>query len=258
MIKKTRKLIVGNWKMNPLSLEEVKEITDAVKRTIKKTKQVTAVLCPPAVFLAEVTRAVQNTKDVYTGGQNTFTEAQGSFTGEVSPMMLASVGAGYVIIGHSERRKMGETDEQISAKVRLALEAGLSVIVCVGESVRDAQVKYLEVVSGQIKSAFAGVTVKQLPQMIVAYEPVWAIGKDSKGPMTPRDLYEMTIFIKKVLSELYEQKIAMKTQILYGGSVNAETSAGLVKEGEVSGLLVGRESINPEGFAGILRAVDAL
>jgi triosephosphate isomerase len=257
-IKKNKKLIVGNWKMNPLSLEEAKEITDAIKRTIKKTKHVTAVLCPPALFLNDISRSVAETTNLYTGGQDAFWETQGSFTGEISPMMLASLGAGYVILGHSERRKQGETDDRISAKIRLALEAGLSVIVCVGESVRDVHAKYLEVIQLQIKSAFEGISVKQLPQMIVAYEPVWAIGKDSKGPMTPRDVHEMTIFIKKVLSELYDQKVAMKTVILYGGSVNAETASALVRDGEVSGLLVGRESVSPEGFSGILRAVDAL
>lgn len=257
-MKKTKKLIVGNWKMNPLSLDEAKEIVSAVKRTIKKTKNVEAVLCPPAVFLSEVVSATKKVSGVYVGGQNAYLEPQGSFTGEVSPMMLASLGAGYVILGHSERRKLGETDSQISAKIRLALEAGLTAILCIGESVRDDHAKYLEVIKTQLKSAFEGIPSKQLPQMIVAYEPVWAIGQNSKGPMTPRDLHEMTIFIKKVLSELYDQKSAMKTIILYGGSVNAETAASLVKEGEVSGLLVGRESVSPEGFSGILLAVDTI
>lgn len=257
-IKNTKKLIVGNWKMNPLSLDEAKEIVSATKRTIGKTRNVTAVLCPPALFVSDVSRSIAKTANLYTGGQDAFWEASGSFTGEISPMMLASLGVGYVILGHSERRKRGETDAQISSKVRLALEAGLSVIICIGESIRDAHANYLEIIKTQLTSAFTEVSLKQLPQMIVAYEPVWAIGKDSKGPMTPRDLHEMTIFIKKVLSEIYDQKTAMKTQILYGGSVNAETAGDLVRDGEVSGLLVGRESVSPEGFSGILQVVDAL
>lgn len=257
-MKKTKKLIVGNWKMNPVSLDEAKDIVSVTKRTMTKTKNITTVLCPPAVFLSDVSRAVAGSTNVYTGGQDAFWEAQGSFTGEISPMMLASLGAGYVILGHSERRKKGESDEQISSKLRLSLEAGLMVILCIGETVRDEQVKYLEVISTQIKKAFATVTAKQLSTVVVAYEPVWAIGKDSKGPMTPRDVYEMTIFIKKVIAELYGQKSAMQMVILYGGSVNAESAPALVRDGEVAGLLVGRESISPEGFSAILRVVDAL
>ena len=256
--KKTKKLIVGNWKMNPLSIDEAKEIVTSTKRAVQKATRTHVVLCPPTVFISDVVKTTFHTPRLSVGGQDAFWESYGSYTGSVSPMMLASVGAGYVILGHSERRALGETELQISAKILLALEAGLTVIVCVGESVRDDHGRYLEVIRQQITSAFIKVTVKQLPNVVVAYEPIWAIGKESKGPMTPRDLHEMTIFIKKVLSERYSQKVAMQTVILYGGSVTADTAATLVKEGEVSGLLVGRESINPEGFSNIIKVVDAL
>jgi triosephosphate isomerase len=255
MAKKQQKIIAGNWKMNPNSVEEVKRIFNSVKAKTMKAKNIFTIVCPPFPYIAQCKKLFAGDY-MAVGAQDVYYEYSGSFTGEVSAEMIASVGATYVIIGHSERRKMGETDDIVAQKTNAALKSGLKTIVCIGEGERDLQGGYLELLKNQIKQSLAKVERRYMKNVIIAYEPVWAIG--AKEAMTPADLYEMTIFIKKVLSDIYGQEDGKKTKILYGGSVTFRNAKDIVAIGKVDGLLVGRESINAEGFGEIIKVVDEI
>jgi len=249
---KSKILVVGNWKMNPVSYDESKRIFSSIKTFSKKLKKTSVVMCPPSVFAANFRPG----SNVSLGVQNVYSEDSGSFTGEISSPMVQSIGCNYVIVGHSERRKSGETDEIISLKVASVIKNGLKAIVCVGETSRDDQGEYLGILKEQIKNSLQKVQKKNLSEVIIAYEPVWAIG--STEAMTPEKVHEMSIFIKKILTDIFGQEEAVKVPILYGGSVNFRNASDIVSLGEVQGLLVGRESVNPPGFIEILKAIDLL
>jgi triosephosphate isomerase len=250
-----KKLIVGNWKMNPTTLEEARRIFRSTKNSAKKLTSVNVVVCPPFVYIPPLLNS-QREATVGIGAQDAYFQEQGSFTGEISPIMLKKFGVQYVIIGHSERRAQGDTDEIVSKKTVLALEAGLTVIVCVGEKERDDQGSHLDILKQQIKDSLNKVPKKFVSKLIVAYEPVWAIG--AKEAMEPAIVHEMSLFVKKTLSDLYGHDEAVSTPILYGGSVNFRNAGDIIVKGEVDGLLVGRESVNSDGFSELLKAVDAL
>lgn len=254
-----RKIIVGNWKMNPVTLVEAHGIFSKIKKVAQNLDTTQVVMCPPFVYLAKFLPAKTGVKvkpTVSVGAQNVFHEPQGAHTGEVSAPMLKDLGVTHVIVGHSERRAAGETDEVVSKKVLAVLEAGMHPILCVGEAVHDAQGLYLETLKNQIKNSLAKVPKKLLGQIIVAYEPIWAIG--AKEPMEAAVIEEMAIFIKKVLSDLSDRDNAISTPILYGGSINFRNAPDIMVRGKVDGLLVGRESVNTPGFIELLKAVDVL
>ncbi|MBI5126248.1 MAG: triose-phosphate isomerase [Candidatus Taylorbacteria bacterium] len=252
---KKRRYVIGNWKMNPQFPAEAKRIVDEVKKISKKLVRTSVVLLPPAAFLGQCLGTRGDT--IYdVGVQNIFYEESGSYTGEISADMVKNLGCTYVLAGHSERRKMGETDVVVAKKLASALRAGLTTVVCVGENERDSQGAYLEPLREQIQKSLEGIVRKDLKNLIIAYEPVWAIG--AKEAMTSALIYEMTIFIKKVLSDLFEQEDAVKVPILYGGSVNFRNAAEIISQGQVDGLLVGRESVNPPGFVELLKVVDEI
>jgi len=251
-VKKKRKIVVGNWKMNVVDVAEAKRVMTATKTAGSKLKNTDVVACPPFVFFG----SLKASPKVALGAQDVYFEERGSHTGEVSVPMLLSVAASHVIIGHCERRKMGETDAVVAEKVAAALKGGLTAVVCVGENVRDTQGDYLGFLREQIKGSFAKVQKKMLSALVVAYEPVWAIG--AAEAMTANDVHETTIFIKKTLSDMFGQDEALKIPILYGGAVNFRNAQDIIVGGEVDGLLVGRESVNPPGFAELLKAVDAI
>jgi triosephosphate isomerase len=256
-MKKQKKLIVGNWKMNPVSTAEAKSIAVGVKRGMKNIKKTQVVLCPPFVYLPVLSGVPTNS--LFLGAQNAHHEIFGSFTGEVSHNSLSQFKVGFVILGHSERRKpkegAGETDDLINKKVKSVVGDGMTAIICVGESVRDHNGDYLSVIKNQILQAIKDVPKKLLPHIVVAYEPIWAIG--AKEAMTPRDLHEMSIFIKKVLKD-YAGILADDIRILYGGSVDTVNAESLVRDGNVAGLLIGRQSLKPKDFIEIIKLVDGL
>lgn len=252
-MKKMKKLIVGNWKMNPVEVEDAKDIVKAVKRASGKLKRSQVVVCPPFVY----TSLFSKTKggNFFLGAQNANHEMSGSFTGEVSYSMLYQLGVRFVIVGHSERRKMGETDELVNRKVKSVVNSGMSAIICVGESTRDHNGDYLELIKKQIHTALTDVPKKILNQVVIAYEPIWAIG--STQAMGPRDLHEMSIYIKKVLNDMFG--IASDDiRIIYGGAVDSVNAENLIQEGNVSGFLVGRQSLVPKDFVEIMKAVDSI
>jgi len=251
-MKKQKLLIVGNWKMNPETGEKAKEIFQGTQKIVKTLKNTKVVVCPPFVYLSDLGK-INNSKIVL-GAQDMFWEKSGSFTGEISSNMLKK--ESYVILGHSERRNLGETDEMVSKKLISAIKAGLQPILCIGEKERDAHGDYLLFLRNQIINSLGKLQKRYLVDLIIAYEPVWAIGKTEAEAMKPTDIHEMTIFIKKVLSEKYDQKVATAVPILYGGSVGYKNAKDIIVLGEVQGLLVGHESLKVEKFSELLKNVD--
>jgi len=255
-MKKNKKLIVANWKMNPETVEKAKEIFRDTQKTAKDLKNTNVVICPPFVYLSDLEKISNG--GVILGAQDVFWEKSGSFTGEISPTMLKKEGEGYVIIGHSERRELGETDEMVAKKISTALKAGLRVVLCVGEKSRDDHGEYLHFLRAQIVNSLGKLQKRYLAKLVVAYEPVWAIGKSDDEAMKPEDVHTTTIFIKKVLSEVYTHKAIIDIPILYGGSVSKNNAVDIVRGGEIQGLLVGHESRQTDKFSQLLRSVDSL
>jgi triosephosphate isomerase len=252
---KRRKLVVGNWKMNPQTLEEARAIAAATKRAVKKVRGVDAVICPPFPFVSLFAKLE---KPLFLGAQDVFWEDSGSFTGEVSARMLAASGCSYVIVGHSERRAMGETDEMVSRKALAALKTDMRVIICVGEQTRDEHASYLEQLKNQIKDSLARVPKRLLSQVVIAYEPVWAIGKSYTDAMTGADMQQMSIFIQKVLADIYGKDEAAGVAILYGGSVAPINARDIISHGQVDGFLVGRQSLDGAAFSEIISIVGSV
>jgi triosephosphate isomerase len=249
-----KKIIVGNWKMNLMSFEEADQIFKFVKKTAENLSSTHVVICPPYPYIQKfISSDKKHTLGI--GAQNVFFE-QGAFTGEVSASILKDLGVTHVIVGHSERRMMGETDDVIAKKVQAVLEAGMHPILCVGESVRDQHLLYLEILKNQIKSSLSKTSKKFVEHLIIAYEPVWAIG--AKEAMDPSTIEEMAIFVKKVLADIFGYENGVKTPVLYGGSINFRNAPDIMTRGKVDGLLVGRESVNTPGFVELLKSVDAI
>jgi triosephosphate isomerase len=255
-MKTQKKLIVGNWKMNPRTVAEARKIFSAVKTASATLKKTEVVMCPPAVFLGDLAHG--GTGKCALGVQNIHFEKEGAFTGEISASMLVSMKVKYVILGHSERREMGETDDFIARKTYSALDEGLFVVLCIGEKERDSECVYLETLKEQIKASLFGVPEDLLPRLIIAYEPVWAIGANAKGVVTPEELLETVIYIRKVLAGIYDQTSAHAMKILYGGSADEKNAGSFVKEGGANGLLVGRASVDIKKFVAILKIADIL
>ena len=251
-----KKLIIGNWKMYPASIKDAKAKFSGIKKVASGLRNVQTVICPPSVYVGDLKKIISGHRCVL-GAQNIWIENEGAYTGEVSPAMLSSLGVHYVIVGHSERRAMGETDELISKKVVAGIKAGLTVVLCVGEKERDLDGEYLKLIAEQLTIALRGVSKKDLKQIVVAYEPVWAIGKYALRAATAEDALEASISIKKTLAGLYATA-ATEVPILYGGSVDAKNAEEFVTKSRVDGLLVGRTSLDVVVFTEILKKIGNL
>lgn len=236
--------------MNPQSLVEAKRIFSTFKKTKRDDKGVTVVFCPPFLYINDLYKSYSGNR-IFFGAQNLFWKEEGSYTGEVSAKMLQSVGAKFVIIGHSERRSLGENYSIISQKIITALKDGMHVVLCVGEPTRDINGKYLHILKDQILDSLNGFDIKFLKKIIIAYEPIWTIG-EGKTAIDTHDLYQTILFIKKQLIEKFGRKDSEAISVIYGGSVDAENSFSLIKEGGVDGFLVGRNSLNALEFANII------
>jgi triosephosphate isomerase (TIM) len=252
-----RILVVGNWKMNPSTLDEAKIIARKTRQGAQGLSSTEVVMCPPSVFISAVMASSVPSPHVYLGVQSVspYTE-EGPHTGEVGVHMLHDLNVTYVIAGHSEERSRGVTDEDVSKSVSAVVHEGMTAIVCVGERERDDSGTYLETLRQQIQNSLAGVEAKYVKNIIIAYEPIWAIG--ATEAMNPEQVYEMDIFVKKVCADIFGSDIALKIKVLYGGAVNAENAAAIISAGKVDGLLVGRESVHVEGFLELLKVIDSL
>jgi triosephosphate isomerase len=245
-----KKFVAGNWKMYTTAAT-AKQLAAGVVQGVGKDDRVTVAVCPPFPYLALVGEALRGSP-VALGAQNAYTEKEGAFTGEVSPWMLADVGCQYVILGHSERRhKLGEGDEFISRKVRAALAAGLRVILCVGETLEERQAHRTEaVLESQLRGSLAGVDT--LANVVLAYEPVWAIGTGVNA--TPQQAQEAHAFLRGRAAERFGAEAARDLVIQYGGSVKPDNAVTLLHEPDVDGALVGGASLKADQFLAIVRA----
>ena len=251
-----KKLIVANWKMNPGSTAEARVLFNRTKRAGSKLNKVETVICPPFPYLGLFPHA--GTTRVSLGAQDVFWANSVRVTGAVSPEMLKDLGVSYVIVGHSERRALGETNEVVSKKLKAVVVEGLTPILCIGETERDAEGGYFEVLKKQLVASLAGITRSQLRTLSIAYEPLWAIGKSAREAAEPHTIRETAIFIQKVLSDAFSGDIAELPSILYGGSAEEGNTAAILKEGGVSGLLVGHASLDAERFTKMLKIANAL
>lgn len=237
--------------MNPSSLHEAKKLTLDIKRSIRGIRKTQVVLCPPFVYISPL--STYSSSNLIIGAQNANHENFGSYTGEVSYSFLSQFKVGFVIVGHSERRKMGETDDLINKKVKAVVNEGMTAIVCIGESTRDHNGDYFDLIKNQILLALKDVSKKLLNHVVIAYEPIWAIG--AKEAMSPRDLHEMSIYIRKVLKDAFGV-FADDARIIYGGAVDRVNADSLIREGNVSGFLIGRQSLISKDFVEIIKYAE--
>jgi len=247
-----RPVVAGNWKMNPATAAEAVALTTAVERVAETLPSVTTVVCPPTIWLADVRRALPRSSPLAIGAQTMRAEERGAFTGETSPLMLAGV-ATFVILGHSERRQYdGETDEGVGRKVASAVAHGLRPIAAVGERADERRAGTTEsVVDRQLRAAIAGLDRLAGSGLVIAYEPVWAIGTGDAA--SADDAQEVAAQIRAILREM-DPGAADEIPIQYGGSVTPENAAELFAQPDIDGALVGGASLKPDAFAAILRA----
>jgi triosephosphate isomerase len=256
-MKKGKRIVAANWKMSPDTLQAAKQIFDPIKRSAARFKKVSIIVCPPTPFLSPLRSSYSGKKIVF-GAQDIFTESKGAHTGAVTASMMASVGASTIIVGHSERRVSGDTNDEVAKKLRLVFDAGLSAILCIGERERDHSGKYLAFIEEEIKSALSGIDLKTLGRLTIAYEPIFAIGKSADAALKPHDIHEMTLFIRRILSEKYDRDSAFRIPILYGGSVEVANAEGILRDGEVQGFLIGHASLDPAAFKEILSIAESV
>lgn len=244
------KYIIANWKAFVTTQKQAKALAQAFAK-VKAEKHREIILCPPSPFLFAFGSSRAYTK----GAQDVFWEKDGAYTGQTTLAMLVDAGVTHVIVGHSERRHFAlDSDEMVNRKVRAALKAGFTVVLCVGEKEREDPKAIPEIVGKQVITALADVPLNQLSALMIAYEPIWAIGTGVAD--TPNDAMSASLYIRKVVGELYTSKAALALRILYGGSVNRENAAAFMHQSGIDGVLVGRASANKEDFSAIIKSVD--
>ena len=246
-------IIAGNWKMNT-TLVEAQSLAEGIRQQVSGIGETEIVLIPPFPWLLAVGEIVSGS-NITVGAQNCYTEASGAFTGEVAAEMLADH-CSHVIVGHSERRHvLGETDELVAQKVRAVLRAGLNVILCVGETLDEREAGAAqETVQRQLNSALADLSDAKIDHVVIAYEPVWAIGTGVAASVS--DAQEMAAFVRKRVGEQFSSNVASQIRIQYGGSVNASNASELLGSPDIDGALVGGASLKADEFAAIIRAAS--
>ena len=249
-----KKLIAGNWKMHK-TVPEAQTLARQLADRLSDVNFADVAICPPFVDLYPVSLILREKESkIILGAQNMYPEPKGAFTGEISAEMLLSAGAKMVILGHSERRHIfGETDGFINAKVRRALEVGLVPILCIGETLEQRKAgKTNDVLREQITKSLAGVQIDDPHKIIIAYEPVWAIGTGVNA--TPAQAQEAHTFVRGLLAQLWGEQVAQEVRILYGGSVKPANAQSLLTQPDVDGALVGGASLDADSFEGIIRS----
>lgn len=245
--------------MYPKALAEAKAIFSAEKKSMRNIKRVKMVICPPHIFIYPLIASLgKGIKGLSVGAQNAFCEDEGARTGETSPKALALLGATHVIVGHSERRALGETNTLVAQKITRVAANKLTAVLCVGERARDDGGAYFKEVSDQLRHSLGGFPRAEAKRLVIAYEPIWAIGAKALRPATPSDFHEMSILIRRHLVEQFGKVAGFKIPILYGGSVDERNALGFLKEGGADGLLVGRVSLSPEQFSAIIRVAESI
>ena len=251
-----KRLIVGNWKMNPQSQKEAEILFKGIDKALKNIKNTDVVICAPFPFLPTLKKL--KSRKISIGAQDVFYEPQGAYTGEVSASMLRDSGVKYVIVGHSERRAFGDTDEIVNKKLFAVLKARLTPILCVGESIRSNDASYLKIVRDQISLCLAGISKTQIKEVVIAYEPVWALSStENRHDAEPHDFEEMKIYIRKILTDMFSQSIATQVRIMYGGSANKDNALSFLNAG-ADGLLPGKASLDVKNFSSIIQIASSI
>lgn len=248
-----RPLIAGNWKMN-LDRAAAVALAQGVAQGTLHMEGVDVAVCPPFVYIDPVAKALEGST-VGLGAQNMYHEAKGAFTGEISAAMLCDLGCKYVILGHSERRHvLGETDKEINKKVRAALAAKLAPIVCVGELLAEREAgQTLDVIRRQFAGSLAGLSAEEMARLVIAYEPVWAIGTGKTA--TPEQAEQVHLDLRRIVEDRYNKQVAEQVRILYGGSVTPDNAAQLLAQPDIDGALVGGASLKTPTFLALVGAV---
>lgn len=245
-------MIVANWKMNPATFKEAKALFDATKKIAEKTRGASIIVAPPVIYVRELQKLYKGRRLSF-ALQNAHAEKGGAFTGEISLAQAKDAKIPAVIIGHAERRAMGETSDDVRRKVAAALDYKIMPILCIGEASRDASGEHYTFVKEQLKIALMDVPPQKVGSIVIAYEPVWAIGATKS--MSARDMHEMTIFIRKSIVESHG-KDGMNMRILYGGSIDETNALGMLREGEVGGFLVGRAALDAAKFTALISSLE--
>ena len=248
---KRKPLMAGNWKMYK-TVPEAVELANGLKKNLADVKDREALVCVPFTDLQAVAQALKNSNIAY-GAQNMHWESKGAFTGEISPVMLKDAGCKYVIVGHSERRQyFGETDETVNKKMKAAFAAGIVPIVCIGETLQEREKNItFQVIEKQVTGGLEGLTPDQAKTIVIAYEPVWAIGTGKTA--TPQQAEEVHSSIRKLYGQLYGAGAADAVRILYGGSMKPDNVSELMKQPDIDGGLVGGASLEIESFTKIVK-----
>lgn len=254
MSKTTTPLVIANWKMNPQSIAEAKKTFLAIRAAAKKHPEVLVAVAPPAIFITELSK-LSFAGSLTLAGQSMHHAALGAHTGEISPTMLKGQGVEMIIIGHSERRAKYVNDELVAKKVAAAIKYKLTPVVCVGEHERDEQGNFFAIIEAQIKAFITEVPTSRLKDVVIAYEPIWAIGTGKNA--TVEQVHEMQLYITKVLTKIVGRTKAAKVRIIYGGSVKAATAADLYHQTGMDGFLVGGASLVGREFAAIIQATTS-
>ncbi|MDA0839958.1 MAG: triose-phosphate isomerase [Planctomycetota bacterium] len=243
-------LAAGNWKMN-LSRDEAIALAQAIKEQASDSQRVDVLLCPPAVYLDAVCKIVEDTL-IGVGSQDVFWQPEGAYTGEISAPMVRGMGCSYSIVGHSERRHLfGETDEEVNWKVKAAQQNDLTPILCVGELLEERQAKQTDkVITRQVEAGLEDLDADDVLNLIIAYEPVWAIGTGEVA--RPDQANEVHGLIRSILQDRYDTSISNGMRIIYGGSVKPDNIAGLIAQSEIDGALVGGASLKADSFLEII------
>lgn len=255
--KMTKKLVIANWKMNPVSLNEAVKLFTSIAKSVH-VKKIEVVICSPYLYLPSFAKASagKGKLKISLGGQDAFWGSTGPFTGEVSAEMLYSVGVKYVILGHSERRALGEENIDVNKKIKGAFSAGLIPILCVGDKERDENHEYFNFIKNQIEECLNGIPKDLISKIIIAYEPVWALSTTfPRKDETKADFLEMAIFIRKILTDKFGVNRELP-RIIYGGSVNDKNIREFMADGGVEGVLVGGASLDAKKFLEIIRVTE--
>jgi len=245
-------ILVANWKNHPASLLEAQKLLKDLGKLRLLYKKFALFIAPPLPYMESVANRAKGF--AHLASQDMFIE-KGTYTGETTLEVLKSFGVKLAILGHSERRALGETSQDVALKVKAALKAGITPLICIGEKTRDADGEHFEYIRNELKASLGDISKQSAGKIIIAYEPSWAIGKTSGDALPPAELAQSVIFLKKVLTDLYGRSTADSIPILYGGSVEPDNAGELLRESSARGFLVGHASINHNSFEQIARSI---
>lgn len=249
-------LLIGNWKMAPGKASDALSLAKKTLLIARKYKKIKIISCIPSIHIPFITKQIKTTLSF--GAEGVASTAEIAQTGLISSGMLKSYGVQYCIVGHSESRARGETDDEVVAATGALLQKKIIPVVCVGERERDAHGWYLSTVKGQIEKVVSGLQKVQIKQLVIAYEPIWAIGSNAVREATASECLEMIIFIRKVIADMVGEKESQKVTILYGGSVSEQNAASFITDGGAQGFLVGRVSLDARRFGLLAKNIATL